>query len=72
MNAKMQEWADKFTRKGLRTRIISYERERFEQRGHNIHIDRETQVRHLHAIRKLYKFSKTLMFQIGNRIIRLC
>ena len=53
MNAQMHTFAQKFTRKGLRTRIISFERERFESGGRNIHIDRESQVQRLHIIRKL-------------------
>ena len=53
MNAQMQTLAQKFTRKGLQTRLISFDRERFESGGRNIHIDRESQVQRLHIIRKL-------------------
>ena len=53
MNAQMRTFAQKFTRKGLKTQLISFEREGFESRGRNIHIDRETQVQRLHIIRKL-------------------
>lgn len=51
MNASMQKFAHKFTEKGLRTRIIPFEQERFESGGRNIHIDRESQVQRLQIIR---------------------
>ena len=65
MNAKMQTFAQKFTRKGLRTRVISFERERFDNGGRNIHIDRNSQVQRLHVIRKLYKIFLTIF--VSNR-----
>ena len=68
MNAQMQTFAQKFTRKGLQTRVITFERERFDRNRdgtRNIHIDRESQVQRLHIIRKLYKIYKVSLFQIG-------
>ena len=68
MNAQMQTFAQKFTRKGLKTRVITFERERFDRNRdgtRNIHIDRESQVQRLHIIRKLYKIYKVSLFQIG-------
>ena len=47
MNAKMQTFAQKFTRKGLKTRVISFELERFDNGGRNIHIERNSQVQRL-------------------------
>ena len=65
MNAKMQTFAQKFTRKGLKTRMITFEHERFDNGGRDIHINRDSQVQRLHVIRKLYKLFKLSLFQIG-------
>lgn len=51
MNVQMQTLAQTFTAKGMKTRMISFEQERFESGGRNIHIDRESQVQRLHVIR---------------------
>ena len=56
MNAKMQTFAQKFTRKGLKTRVISFELERFDNGGRNIHIERNSQVQRLILLGNYIKF----------------
>ena len=55
MNAQLQEFADYWsTKRGIRvrTQMINFQGETFENGGRNLHIDRNTQVRRLRDLRK--------------------
>ena len=58
MNVNMQNFADHWsTKRGIRvkTTMINFQGELFENEGRNIHLDRNSQVQRLRIIRKLYK-----------------
>lgn len=58
MNINMQKFADQWsTKRGIRvrTRMVNFEGEVFVRDGTDVHLDRNSQVRRLRDIRKLYK-----------------